>query len=148
MADRAGDEATCAARCVEQRFTRPGIDALHHEAGDAAGRVVLTSIACALQIVEQLLIHITEVLAIGQVVEINAIHLVDHLPQQLARPHVVVGAFKHPAHHLGPIGVGALQGHLLEVGEQFIVDELQQGLAGDALFIGGPAAPLQMLGDR
>ena len=35
----------------------------------------------------------------------------------------------------------------LEPGEEFVIDEIEQGVAGDALRIGSPGAPLQGLGD-
>ena len=83
VANRAGDEATGAPRGVQQQLAGLRIDAIDHEAGHASRRVVLAGIAGTLQIVEQLLVHIAKMLAVGEVIEINAIHLVDHLPQQL-----------------------------------------------------------------
>ena len=148
VADRAGEEAAGAHGGVEQQLAGFGIHPLHHEAGYPSGRVVLARIAGALQIVEQLFVDVAEVFALGEIVEVNAVDLVDHLPQQLARFHVVVGVAKHLLHHLGPVGMGALERHLLEIGEQLLVDELQQAIPGDPLFIGGPAAPLQVLRNR
>jgi hypothetical protein len=48
------------------------VDHLHHEGGDGAGRVVLARIAGGLQVVEDLLVDVAEVLALGQVVEVDA----------------------------------------------------------------------------
>ena len=42
---------------------------------------------------------------------------------------------------------GGVGGQVLERGEELDVDEVQQLLAGDALGVGGPFAPLQVLGD-
>ncbi len=125
------------------------VDAVHHEGGDGAGRVVLARVARALQVVEDLLVDVAEVLAVGEVVEVDIVDLVEHLPHQLAALHVVVGVLEHVAHDLrrspglGPRWLKALQRR-----EQFAVDEGEQRLAGDALRVGGPGAPLQCGRDR
>ena len=74
------------------------VDAVGHEGGDSARRVILARIAGALQVVEDLLVDVAEVLALGQVVEVDLVDLVDHLPHQLAGFHVVVGVLEHVAH--------------------------------------------------
>jgi len=94
-----------------------------------------------------LLINVTEVLALAQIIEINLINLVDHLPKQLPRLHVVVGVSEHLSHHLASVWVRSLQGHLLEIGEELLVNELQQFIPGNAFWILGPVAPLQVGGD-
>ena len=147
VANGAGEEATRAHGGVEQQLTGFGVQPLHHEAGHPARRVVLTCIAGALQVVEQLLVDIAKVLPLAEIIEINAVDLIHHLPQQLARFHVVIGIAKHLLHHLGSVGIGALERHLLEIEKQLLVDELQQAISRDPLFIGSPAAPLQMLRD-
>ena len=48
------------------------VDAVDHEGGDGARRVVLARVAGALQVVEDLLVDVAEVLALGQVVEVDA----------------------------------------------------------------------------
>ena|SRR5216683_6509485 len=55
-----------------------GIDTVHHEGGDSAGGVVLGGIAAALQVIEDLLVNVTEVLPLGEIVEI---HFVNRHPQ-------------------------------------------------------------------
>ena len=139
----AGEKAAGAAGRVEQNLARLGVDAIHHEGGDGARGVVLARVTGALQIVEQLLVDVAEVFALGQVVEIHAADLVDHLPHQLAGLHVVVGVFKHAPHHAAAVGIGAGDGQFLERGKQLGVDEGQQRVASDAFGIGGPGAPLQ-----
>ena len=113
VADGAGEEAAGAHGGVEQQLTGFGVQTLHHEAGHAPRRVELTGIAGTLQVVEQLLVDIAKVFALAEIIEINAVNLVHHLPQQLARFHVVIGIAKHLLHHLGSVGIGALERHLL-----------------------------------
>ena len=42
----------------------------------------------------------------------------------------------------------AAAGERLELGQQRVVDEVEQRLAGDAFVVGGPGAPAQVLGER
>ena len=72
MADGAGEEAAGAAGGVEQDLAGLRVDAVGHEGGDGARRVVLAGVAGALQVVEDLLVDVAEVLALGQVVEVDA----------------------------------------------------------------------------
>ena len=87
-------------------------------------------------------------LAVGEVVEVDAVDLVDHLAQQLAGLHVVVGALEHVADDAAPGGGGADGEELLEGGEEFGVDEGQEAIAGQALRVGGPVSPLEFGRDR
>ena len=103
MADGAGEKAAGAAGRVEQDLAGLGVDAVHHEGGDGARRVVLARVAGALQVVEDLLVDVAEVLALGEIVEIDLVDLVDHLPHQLAGLHVVVGVLEHVAHHAAAV---------------------------------------------
>ena len=95
--DGAGEKAARAAGGVEQDLAGPGIDALGHEGGDGARRVVLACVAGALQVVEDLLVDVAEVLPLGEVVEVDLVDLVDDLPHELAGLHVVVGVLEHVA---------------------------------------------------
>ena len=97
VADGAGEEAAGAAGGVEEDFAGLGVDAVGHEGGDGAGGVVLARVAGALQVVEDLLVDVAEVLALGQVVEVDAVDLVDHLAHELAGLHVVVGVLEDVA---------------------------------------------------
>ena len=74
------------------------VDAIDHEGGDGARGVIFAGIAGRLQIVQQLLVELAKVPPLVEIVEINLIYLVDHLSQQLAGLHVVVGVFEHVAH--------------------------------------------------
>ena len=83
------------------------VDAIDHEGGDGARRVILAGIAGRLQVVEQLLVELAEMPPLVEIVEIDLIDLVDHLPQQLAGLHVVVGILEHVAHHAAAVaGLG------------------------------------------
>jgi hypothetical protein len=101
VADGAGQEAAGAAGGVEEGLAGPRVDHLDHEGGDGAGGVVFARVAGGLQVVEDLLVDVAEVLALGQVVEVDAVDLVDHLPHQLAGFHVVVGVLEHIADDAG-----------------------------------------------
>ena len=80
-----------------------GIDALHHERGDGAGRVVFTRIAGALQVVEDLFVDVAEMLPLGQIIEVHFVDFVDDLAHELAGLHVVVGVLEYVAHDAAAI---------------------------------------------
>ena len=124
MAEGAGEEAAGAAGGIEQDFAGMRIDAIHHEGGDGARRVILARIAGRLQIVEDLLVDVAEMLALGQIVEIDLVDLVDDLPHQLAGLHVVVGVLEHVR---APRGGGRrawpVSCRFLQRREQLAVDE-------------------------
>ena len=101
VADGAGEEAAGAARRIEQGLARLGVDHPDHERGHGARRVVLARVAGRLQVVEQLLVDVAEVPSVGEVVEVDAVDLVDDLPQQVAGFHVVVGVLEHVSHDAG-----------------------------------------------
>ena len=126
VADGAGEEAAGAAGGVEQDLAGLGIDAVDHERGDGARRVVLAGVAGALQVVQDLLVDVAEVLALGQVVEVDVVDLVDDLPHELAGLHVVVGVLEHVAHDAAAVRLGAADGQFLELREELVVDEGQQ----------------------
>jgi hypothetical protein len=97
VADGAGEEAAGAAGGVEQGLAGLGVGHLHHERGHGTGGVVLAGVAGGLQVVEDLLVDVAEVLALGEVVEVDAVDLVDHLAHELAGLHVVVGVLEDVA---------------------------------------------------
>ena len=148
VAERAGQEAASAASGVEQGLAGFWIDAVGHEGGDGAGRVVLARIARRLQVVQNLLVDVPEVLPLGQVVEVDPVDLVDHLAHQLAGFHVVVGVFEHGAHHAAAVSRPARRLQVLESRKEVVVDEGEQFLAGEALGVRRPCAPLAALGER
>jgi len=60
------------------------VNTVHHEGGDGAWRVIFASVARRLQIVENLFVYVAEMLALGQIIEINGTNLVHYLPHELA----------------------------------------------------------------
>ena len=148
VAEGAGEKAAGAAGGVEEDFAGAGIDAVHHEGGDGAGGVVFAGVAGGLEVVEELLVDVAEVLALGEVVEVHGADLVDDLAHELAGLHVVVGVFEDVADDAAAVGLafaGGAEG--FEPGEELGVDEGLEFVAGDAFGVGGPGAPLEGFGD-
>jgi hypothetical protein len=79
-------------------------------------------------------------------VEIDVVDGVDHLPQQRAILHVVVGISKGHADQAADFV--AAPGHVLQLGQQRIVDEVKQRAASNPFRIRCPGRPAQMLGNR
>ena len=124
VADGAGEEAAGAAGRVEEDFAGLRVDAVRHEGGDGARRVVLAGVAGALEVVEDLLVDVAEVLALGEVVEVDLVDLVDHLAHELAGLHVVVGVLEDVAHDAAAVARLAGAGQFLEPGKELVVDEV------------------------
>jgi len=146
VAQRAGEKSAGTAGGVEKNLARLRVDALGHEAGDGARRVVLARVAGALQIIEDLLVEVAKVLTLGEVVEVDGGNLVHHLAHELAGLHVVVGVLEYVPHHAAPSVPGGV-GQLLERWEQIVVDEGEQRVTGDAFGVGRPGAPAKFCGD-
>ena len=123
VANGAGEESAGAAGGVEQAFAGMRVDAIHHEGGDRARRVVFAGVAGALQVIEDLLVDVAEVLALDEIVEIDLVDLVDDLAQQLARLHVVVGILEDIAHHAAAVALLAGNGEFLELRKELAIDE-------------------------
>jgi hypothetical protein len=62
--DGTGEKAAGAAGGVEQDSTGPRVNAVSHEGGNGARRIVFAGVACRLQVVEELLVKLAEVLAL------------------------------------------------------------------------------------
>ncbi len=82
-----------------------------------------------------------------QVVEIDSVDLVDHLPHELARLHVVVGVLENVADH-ALAAVVRYTGQVLELREELVVNEVEEIFASDSLGVCGPGAPAELLRDR
>ena len=124
-----------------------GVDHVDHELGDGARGVVLAGVAGVLQVAQDLLVEVAEQVAVLRLVEVDAVvDLVDHLAHQVAGLHVVVGVLEDAADDEAALVV-MRRLEVLEGGEQLVVDEVEQLVAGHALGVGGPVAPAQRLGD-
>ena len=117
VAQRAAQKAAGAAGRVEQGLAGARVNTVHHEGGHGARRVVLAGIACGLQVVQDLFVDVAEMLALAQVVEVDIVDLVDHLPHQLAGLHVVVGVLKDIAPAQRRRRSPELAGHLKSLSE-------------------------------
>src|SRR5450631_2688476 len=95
MLDRTSQKTARTTRRIKKNFTRMRINSIHHESGNCARRVVFTRIASGLQVVQYLLVDVTEVLTLGEIVEVDPGNLVDDLPHQLSRLHVVIGVLEY-----------------------------------------------------
>jgi hypothetical protein len=107
-----------------------GIDAIHHESRNRAWRVVFARIAGALQVVEDLFVYVAEMLSLGQVVEVDLADLVDHLSQELAGLHVVVGVLKNVANDTAAISMLARYSEFLKLWEELRIDEAEELVSG------------------
>jgi len=145
--DGASEKAARATGRVHYLLVQFGVDHAHHELGDRPRRVELARVAGVLQIAQQLFVEVAELVALLGLVEVHALlDLVDHLAQQLAGLHVVVGVFEHAAHHKGGWRVAVFV-QVLQLRKQVVVDEVLQRIAGHAFRVGSPGAPATALGD-
>src|SRR5664280_198107 len=93
---------------------------------------------------EQLLIHVAKVLSLSQVVEIDLVDLVDHLPEQVSRLHVVVGVLEHTPHNATTLLVCSDDREFLQARKQLVVDEVEQSVSGHPLGVCSPRPPAQV----
>ena len=140
--DGADEEAAGAAGGVEDGLAEAGVDLLDDELGDGAGGVELAGVAGGLEVLEELLVNVAKHVAVIGGVEVDAVDLVDDLPHEGAIFHVIVGILEGHANQ-GDHAVGAAQG--LQLGQEGVVDEPQQRVARDALLVGRPGRPAQVL---
>ena len=116
VADRAREKTTGATSRIEQDLPWVRIETIGHERRDGARRVVFTRVAGALEVVQNLLVDIAEVLAFGEVVEVDGVDLVDYLAHELAGLHVVVGILEDFTYYPAAAVIGGA-GQFLERGE-------------------------------
>ncbi len=119
--DAAHQKAAGAAGRVEQRLAELGVDLVDHELCDGAWRVELAGIAGILQIREQLLVHLAEFVPIRGPIEVDLVELVDHLPHQRARLHVVVRILEDASNDACEGRILAPDAQLLERLEQLVI---------------------------
>ena len=75
MAQGAGEESPSTASRVEQDFAGMRVDAVHHERGNGAWRIIFSRITGALQVVQDLLVNVAEMLTLGEVIEVDSLIL-------------------------------------------------------------------------
>ena len=144
--DGAHQKATCAGGRVHQALAQLGVGHVDHKLRHSAGRVELARVSGALQVFEDFFVKVVELVALGLAIEVNRVELVDDLAQQLAAFHVVVGVFKHAAHHIATGVALGVTAQAFEGDKELVVHKVQQRIAGDALGIGGPVAPAHGFG--
>jgi len=144
VADEAGDEAAGAGGGIKELLAEARVQAVDDELGDGPWSIELTGIACGLEVLEQFLIDIAEHVAVLGGIEVDGVDLVDDLPHQGAIFHVIVGVIEGGADEGGEFV--AASGEVLELGQKGVVDEVEEGVAGDAFLVGGPSGPAEFLG--
>lgn len=105
--DGAGEEAPGAAGGVQHLLAQPGIDELGHDVGDRPGGVEFTVISGALQVPEDGFIHVAEHVPVFGDIEVDLVELVQHLADDGAVFHVVVGPLEDLPDDEGPLVAGA-----------------------------------------
>ena len=146
--DRTDQKAAGAGSRVHYHLAETGVDLIDHELRHRARGVELAGVASGLQVLQQLFVEVVEQMPLALAVEVDAVELVDHLAQQVAALHVVVGILEHAAHHVAARVALGVARQLLERHEQLGVDEVEQVVAGDALGVGRPVAPAHAGRDR
>jgi hypothetical protein len=101
----------------------------------------------ALQVIEDLLVDVSEVLLLGQIVEVHLIDFIDDLAHELAGLHVVVGVLEHVAHHTTAVCLLSDDREFLELWKELGVNEREEFLAGDTFGIGSPGTPPKLFRD-
>ena len=147
----AGDETARTTGEVGHLLPHLGLDDFGHEIGQGAGRVELTCRACALHLLEDGLINLAEGVAFLVVAKVELVDDVDHLTEQHAVLHVLVGILEGGAHD--GAAHGCLRRHLqiLQGREQGVVDEIEQGIGRQSFacaVVLSPGAPAAVLGDE
>ena len=146
----ARDEAAGAAGEVRHLLADLGLDHLRHEVGDGAGRVELAGGARALQFLQDGLVDFPEGVAFLVVGKVEAVDHVHDLAEEDAVLHVVVGVREGRLHDGLADGRGGGDGQLLEGGEEGVVHELEQTVAGHGgagAVVCRPVRPAAVLGD-
>ena len=101
-----------------------------------------------MQIFEDLFVNVAEQVALAGAGEVDFVQLVDHLTQQGAVFHVVIGIAERLSDHKAARVFIDGGGEVFQRWEQVVIDELQQGVAGNALGVRRPGAPQVALRNR
>ena len=149
MLDGAGEKAAGAAGRVEKGLPELGVEHVDHELGNGPGGIVFPGVPGRLQVGKDLFVDVVEQVAVAGFVEVYILFDgVDHLTEQRARLHVVVGVLKHrPENFTMRRDTGGSR-QLLERREEVVVDEVDQFLTGHTLGVLGPAGPAETARQR
>jgi hypothetical protein len=147
--DGAGKKAAGATGRVEDSLPELGVEHIDHELGDGAGGVVFARVPGRLQIGKDLFVDVVEQVTVAGFIEVHILFDgVDHLAQQGAGLHVVVGVLEDRADHLAMGRNAGGGGQFLERREEVIVDEVDQLFTGHPLGVLGPVGPAETAGQR
>ena len=143
--DDASEEAACPAGGVEDGLAEARVDLIDDELGDGPRGVEFPGIPCGLEVLEDLLVDVAEHVAVVGGIEVDAVDAVDDLPHEGAVLHVVVGILEGGPDDRGELVVSAAED--FQLGEEVVVDEGEEGVAGDPFLVGGPGGPAEGLRD-
>ena len=135
-------EAAGARGRVVDHLADLGVHPLDHEAHHGAGGVELAVGAGRVaHLAQHALIQVRQGVDVVADVKVDAVDQVDHVAQQVAAEHTVVGLAEDGGHDVALVALlGAHQP--AQVWEQVVVHEIQQIVAGAApVLVGGPVAP-------
>ena len=117
--ERLGEETAGAAGRVEDGLAKPRVRDLHHEADHRARGVELAGIAGRVaHFPEQALVQASQGVDFVGRVEVDAVHQVDHVPQQIAALHAVAQPLEHGGDDVAPLAPAVVPAQTLEIGEQ------------------------------
>ena len=146
-------EAAGAAGGVEHGFAQARVEQLHHQPHQGARGVELAGVAGRVaHLAQQVFVQRTQRVQFVAGGEVDGVHLVDHVAQQVAALHAVVHAAEDGGDDVAAL-VAVARGELAQVGEEsrpmrtvaaqrdFVVDEVQQVVAGEAVLHRRPVAP-------
>ena len=144
VVDGAGQESSCTTGRVEHRFFQLRVGDIYHKLRNGTRRVILAAAARALQFFEDGLVKVVKQVAVGRAVEVDAVYLVDDLPEKGSVLHVIVGIFEYRPYDFGLRADADIE--ILEGRKEVVVDKVHQRIAGEAFFISRPRLPLQVGG--
>ena len=101
MIERAGEEAAGAAGRIEHGLAESRVHRFHDEADDGAGRVKFAGVARGVaHLAEHRLVEMGHRVNVVGRREVDRVHLVDHVSEQVARQHPVVRLLEHGRQHV------------------------------------------------
>ena len=153
MIERRDQKAAGAAGWIEEGFAQSWVGDGDHETDNSARGVEFAGIPGGVaHFFEHGLVEMAEGVDFVGRGEVDAVHFVDDVSQEVAVDHAVDGAFEDGGNHVAAVAaIGSLQA--AQVGEEagaflavrttgfVVVHELDQFVAGDAVGLGGPIAP-------